>query len=90
VKTTVGQLSEATFWYFFAQFVALFREAFNTEAKKRGVNRPLTKTDDAPGLTLLGEDVRLFLLAGFIATTNRASQAVTDPGLFQIYANSFV
>jgi hypothetical protein len=32
--------------------------------KERGVNRPLTKTNDAPGLTLLGEDVRLFLSAG--------------------------
>lgn len=57
---------------------------------KRGVNRPLTKTNDAPGLTLLGEDVRLFLIGRFIATTNRASQAVTDPGRTQIYANSFV
>ena len=71
MKTTVGQLSEATF------------------KTKRGVNRPLTKTNDAPGLTLLGEVARLFL-AAFIAIANGASQAFMDHGPFQIYANSFV
>ena len=74
-------------WFNYAE--NLLPQGHRDTEKKRGVTRPLTKTNDAPGLTLLGEVARLSHVA-YIANGNRASQAFMDHGPFQIYANSFV